>query len=448
MNLTGDTMLRVSSMALPLALLTSVVGAQPNQQDVTFESEGESLVGTLFFPEGEDEPLGVIVLGHGSDPTTRESNQFYLTKALELGFAAFSYDKRGCGESGGEFVSFSVATSEENFELLGNDMANAFKAVESIEGINNDLIGIMGGSQAGWIMPLAASKLEGRVDFIVSFCGVAVSSGEEGAHGEFMNEGGSQELTLEKFRELSRKADAGLKGFDGDRAFDPRDILKTLETPHLWVLGGLDPVVPTNLTLGVLAGINANQQGNNDIVVWAYSDHNARNVVTGERYGLPATATAWLAHKGLIDADPPGNWGAIPASFDITDPEKLAVLEVAEKFVTGLETKDRELLDSIFVSGEVPFVSPIIGRDTTYMTTADKFFDRVLSDDRAFTEQMREIEIRIDDGHLAYMSFDYVALDGGAMSNWGREYWAMVKTNKGWKITSVTWTMTMVPDYR
>ena len=61
---------------------------------------------------------------------------------------------------------------------------------------------------------------------------------------------------------------------------------------------------------------------------------------------------------------------------------------------------------------------------------------------------MREIKIRIDDGHLAYMSFDYVAINGGAMPNWGREYWALVKTSKGWKISSVTWTMTMVPDYR
>ncbi|MFT5422923.1 MAG: hypothetical protein ACI89L_000692 [Phycisphaerales bacterium] len=97
-------------------------------------------------------------------------------------------------------------------------------------------------------MPLAASKLDGRVDFIVSLCGAAVSAGEEGAHGEFMNEGGTQELTPETFKELNRKADAGLKDFDGERAFDPRDMLRTLETPMLWVLGGLDPVVPTNPT--------------------------------------------------------------------------------------------------------------------------------------------------------------------------------------------------------
>ncbi|MFT5422922.1 MAG: cephalosporin-C deacetylase-like acetyl esterase [Phycisphaerales bacterium] len=139
-------MLRVSSTLMPFALLATVAVGQPEQQDITFESEGESLVGTLYFPEGDQDPLGVLVLGHGSDPSTRESGQFYLTKALELGFAAFSYDKRGCGESGGEFVSFSVGTSEENFELLANDMASAFEAVKSIEDINNDLIGFMGGS--------------------------------------------------------------------------------------------------------------------------------------------------------------------------------------------------------------------------------------------------------------------------------------------------------------
>ncbi|MFT5422920.1 MAG: poly(3-hydroxybutyrate) depolymerase [Phycisphaerales bacterium] len=86
---------RTLAPLLSLALSASIGAAEPVQRDVTFQSEGVSLAGTLYLPEGLTEPIGAIVLGHGSAPTTRESNQFYIHNALELGFAAFAYDKHG-----------------------------------------------------------------------------------------------------------------------------------------------------------------------------------------------------------------------------------------------------------------------------------------------------------------------------------------------------------------
>jgi hypothetical protein len=198
----------------------------------------------------------------------------------------------------------------------------------------------------------------------------------------------------------------------------------------------------------VLAGLNKERQGNHDVVVWAYSDHNTANRVNGGYYSIPVTAKAWLAHRGLIDEELPGSWGAIPRSLDLIDPEQLEVLEVAEGFARALAGRDEELYTSLFVSPEVPFVSPIPARNTTFTLTAQRFYGMISSSPEVFAEVMRGIEIRVDDGMFAYLSFDFQGYDGGVIYNWGREYWALVKTAEGWKISSVTWTQNMVSQYR
>jgi hypothetical protein len=49
------------------------------------------------------------------------------------------------------------------------------------QGIDPERIGLIGGSQAGWIMPLAASQ-EPLVRFIIAGAGVPLSAGAENIH--------------------------------------------------------------------------------------------------------------------------------------------------------------------------------------------------------------------------------------------------------------------------
>ena len=56
-------------------------------------------------------------------------------------------------------------------------------------------IGLVGGSQAGWIMPLAASNLA-VVRFMVIFAGTPVSAGEEAYHGRLTGDGGGNGLPI------------------------------------------------------------------------------------------------------------------------------------------------------------------------------------------------------------------------------------------------------------
>lgn len=51
-------------------------------------------------------------------------------------------------------------------------------------------------------------------------------------------------------------------------------------------------------------------------------------------------------------------------------------------------------------------------------------------------------DVRIDtDGEIASVSFDYAFLANGQKTNWGREMWQLVRTENGWKIFSVIYTI-------
>jgi len=45
------------------------------------------------------------------------------------------------------------------------------------------------------------------------------------------------------------------------------------------------------------------------------------------------------------------------------------------------------------------------------------------------------------DGEIASVSFDYSYLTNTKMINWGKEQWQLVRTESGWKIFSVVYTI-------
>lgn len=58
------------------------------------------------------------------------------------------------------------------------------------------------------------------------------------------------------------------------------------------------------------------------------------------------------------------------------------------------------------------------------------------------TEEERILNVSVDtDGEVASASFDYVYLSDGKATNWGREQWQLVRTEQGWKIYSVVYTI-------
>lgn len=68
-----------------------------------------------------------------------------------------------------------------------------------------------------------------------------------------------------------------------------------------------------------------------------------------------------------------------------------------------------------------------------------------LIDESVGTTESREerfYNVKIDtDGEIASVLFDYEFYAAGAKTNWGKEHWQLVRTEKGWKIFSVVFTI-------
>ncbi len=138
-------------------------------EDVRFSSGDVQLAGTLITPaSGAKHPA--IVLVHGSGAENREYMLPWARFLIRRGIAVLGYDKRGVGGSTGDWNTAS-------FDDLAGDVLAAFKYLKTRDDIDPTRIGLLGLSQAGWIMPLAAVR-ERDVAFLISISGAGVTPAE------------------------------------------------------------------------------------------------------------------------------------------------------------------------------------------------------------------------------------------------------------------------------
>jgi pimeloyl-ACP methyl ester carboxylesterase len=230
-----------------IALLPAILHSQSTDytiQDIDFESHGVKLAGSILIPT---KPTAAVVIIHGSDPVKREL-EFAKLLAKE-GIAVLTYDKRGVGESGGVYVGPSVGTNNidpKNLHLLADDGSVAIDTLKSLLNDKNIPIGLLGFSQAGWIIPIAAEK-NSNVNFMVIFSGPVISTLEQ-LRFQFYTNGD------ENFWNNHTESDVRehVKN-DPDRyKFEPTDPqiqLSNLTIPGLWIFGGRDIQIPTLLCI-------------------------------------------------------------------------------------------------------------------------------------------------------------------------------------------------------
>jgi pimeloyl-ACP methyl ester carboxylesterase len=140
--------------------------------DTIFESNGVKLVGRLVLPKGS-EKVPVVVLVHGSEhDSALDSNRLQRMFPAQ-GIGAFVYDKRGTGASGGTYT--------QDFGVLATDVIAATTEAKRLGGTRLGRIGYQGGSEAGWVVPLAANR--SHVDFAIVSFGLAVTVLEEDQEG-------------------------------------------------------------------------------------------------------------------------------------------------------------------------------------------------------------------------------------------------------------------------
>jgi ketosteroid isomerase-like protein len=157
---------------------------------------------------------------------------------------------------------------------------------------------------------------------------------------------------------------------------------------------------------------------------------------------------------GLLLAQAPVYVGTrVSATADIQAIEKVTL-----DFRTALTTKDAKLLSSLLLNDKILFVSPQSPATTRRLRQesnvhadgvppggAQDFLKLVANTKVSIEERFYNIKI-LQDGHVAWVTFDYDFLVDGKVQNYGVEVWQMVKdADDRWKILSVVWSSNGTP---
>lgn len=136
----------------------------------TFTSDGLELRGKLVRPIGKG-PFPAVVIVHGSGRESAVDTYYMPYLFASHGIATLVYDKRGTGESEGDYT--------QNFHVLARDVVSAVELLRTQRGIDPANIHLAGYSQGGWIAPLAATKTHGIRSLLINYGPMVPVTGED-----------------------------------------------------------------------------------------------------------------------------------------------------------------------------------------------------------------------------------------------------------------------------
>lgn len=265
-------------------------------ETVEFRNGSIKFKGTFYKPSSSA-PYPVIVLAHGSGKGNRGS--FYYTPYGEYfskkGIAVLIFDKRGTGESGG------IYDENPDFSLLAADLQEAFKYVINRQDVDKSKAGIIGISQAAWVIPIALQNLNNVAFTICTSCPmVAPYQSDLFQKGRQLKEEGFNDTDIVHILEYNRtvteyvatfkdrqyvidlkqkyKKEKWFKDLEYSPDLSPEDTLKTarydhyrksvfnpiphwqkITSPLLFVYGMKDSHIPVNESIKIIQDSLANK---------------------------------------------------------------------------------------------------------------------------------------------------------------------------------------------
>jgi len=148
-----------------------------------------------------------------------------------------------------------------------------------------------------------------------------------------------------------------------------------------------------------------------------------------------------------------------------SETEYKTIKSVINAFEQSIQAKDKSRFLNLFVDPSSPMMGVVseesmitrraavakINKEDNknfvatrfWASTPEKMIDRIASEDVSSREVFDNIKITTD-GNIAHVYFDYVYYQDNKKKNWGSESWQMVQTLKGWKISSVSYSITFL----
>lgn len=148
-----------------MALKVNASGSFTTEEFI-FESSGLKLNGIISQPKNVDaKSIVIIVHSYGATDVVK-GNWFYDLRSMftARGIAVAVWDKPGCGNSEGKF------NIQQPVDSSADEVVDAIRFLRANRIPGYQQIGMMGGSRAGWIAPLAISKVA-DVNFWISISG-------------------------------------------------------------------------------------------------------------------------------------------------------------------------------------------------------------------------------------------------------------------------------------
>jgi pimeloyl-ACP methyl ester carboxylesterase len=270
-------------------------------EDVRVANGNVTIAGTLFLPpSGSKHPAIVYIAGSGD--TTRGDGSFLADRLARAGIAALVYDKRGTGESTGDW-------HQGGFDELADDATAALRFVQRRPDIELRRTGFVCQSQGCWVAPIAMRR-GAPAHFLVAQSGPGVSVAAEDldyyrvtltSQGFGENEiAEASELvatdqkvslgqvtrselqrTLDRFRDRAwfeslgyepQPEAAPIRTFDRHTLeYDPAADIDALRIPSLWIYGDADSIIPVRDSIAVVS--QARAQPRPELVVLPTAGH-------------------------------------------------------------------------------------------------------------------------------------------------------------------------------
>jgi uncharacterized protein len=238
---------------------------------VRFGDGDVSLAGAVYAPRGGGRRPAVVFI-HGSGDSDRSDGAFFADRFARSGIVTLVYDKRGVGESSGQW-------RDGGYEALAADAHAGLELLRTRADVDPDRIGYVARSQGGWVAPLAARL--GGAAFLGLLSAPAVSVADEDIdhYRVALREAGVTEADMVQAFDLLRLRHRVLLGLadassldaalavhgsaawfpvlnwdeatgesvpflQATLAYDPAPHLATLSIPTYWIYGTDDTIIP------------------------------------------------------------------------------------------------------------------------------------------------------------------------------------------------------------
>lgn len=273
------------------------------EEDVTFQSGGVALTGTLRLPLTKSKHPGLFIM-QGSGAVDRDGEWFYADHFTRQGIVTLVYDKRGTGSSGGDY-------RDESINDFAAEALAGIHYLQSRGEVNPKRVGLYGRSHGGIVAPLAAS-LSNDVAFIINVSGAGVAPYQQvtyQAEAQMRRDGFSETDIAEAITYMNLKWEVARTGGEGwdrlqtatqnardkkwlaraqpatkledivpswklEMGYDPMPALEKVKCPVLAVFGELDTLTPVTETIAnYRKGLG--KAGNKDLTikVFPHADH-------------------------------------------------------------------------------------------------------------------------------------------------------------------------------